>query len=45
MQNMLSEKAMKHGRCLPLATVEGDVSGVEKMRVRHGRVVVVVEAA
>jgi hypothetical protein len=32
-------------KCLPLAIVEGDVSGVVKMRERHGSVVVAVEVA
>jgi hypothetical protein len=31
--------------CSPLAMVEGDVSGVEKITVRHGIIVVLVEAA
>lgn len=30
---------------IPFATVDGDVRGVDNMRERHGRVVVVVEAA
>jgi hypothetical protein len=45
MQNMLSEEPIECIRCLPLAIVEGDVSGVAKMKERHGSVVVVVEAA
>jgi hypothetical protein len=45
MWNILREENTQFMGYLPLAIVEGDVSGVDQMRERHGRVVVAVEAA